>query len=118
MTFQLFNFDDIHVRSMTVDGLVYFAAKEIGQALEYVDIPCALKAHVDPEYTTTFGELQQSTPTACLSGPVGFTGPTETRLRGLVDANLSREVAQRTWFILARSVVEKAFRQEVQEVRF
>ena len=43
MALQLFNFEDIHVRSMTVDGLVYFAAKEIGQALEYADIPCALK---------------------------------------------------------------------------
>ena len=101
MTTQLFNFDDIHVRSMTVDGLVYFAAKEIGQALEYVDVPWAIKAHVDPEYTTTFGELQRNASTACLSGPGDSQslekgpwespGPTETRLCGLVDANLTRE---------------------------
>ena len=62
MAFQLFNFDDIHVRSMTVDALVYFAAREVGQALEYVDVPWAIKAHVDPEYTTTFGELQRLAP--------------------------------------------------------
>ena len=90
MALQLFNFDDIHVRSMTVDGLVYFAAKEVGQALEYVDVPWAIKSHVDPEYTTTLGELQRNAPTAC-SGPGVAQGLTESRLRGLVDANLSRE---------------------------
>ena len=75
MAFQLFNFDDIHVRSMTVDGLVYFAAKEIGQALEYVDVPWAIKTHVDAEYTTTYGELQRLAPTACICGPWESQGP-------------------------------------------
>ena len=91
MATQLFNFDDIHVRSMTVDGLVDFAAKEIGQALEYADIPWAIKAHVDPEYTTTFGELQRNAPTACICGPWDSPGPAESRLRGLASANLARE---------------------------
>ena len=91
MAFQLFNFDDIHVRSMTIDGLVYFAAKEITQALSYVDGPWAIKAHVDEEYTTTYGELQRLAPTACICGPWDSRGPTESRLRGLVDSNLSKE---------------------------
>ena len=91
MAFQLFNFDDIHVRSMTVDGLVFFAARELGQAREYVDVPWAIKAHVDEEYTTTFGELQRRAPTACICGPWESQGPTESRLRGLVDSNLSKE---------------------------
>ena len=102
MAVQLFNFEDIHVRSMTVDGLVYFAAKEIGQALGYADIPWAIKAHVDAEYTTTFGELQRNAPTACISGPGVAQGLTESRLRGLVDA--------------VRPVFKKALRQEVQEI--
>ena len=91
MAFQLFNFDDIHVRSMTIDGLVYFAAKEIGQALEYVDVPWALKAHVDAEYTTTYGELQRIAPSACICGPWDSQGPTETSLRGLKSANIAKE---------------------------
>ena len=46
MSIQLFKFDDTQLRSMTIGGLVYSAAKAFGDALEYADIPSAIKAHV------------------------------------------------------------------------
>ena len=118
MAFQLFNFDDIHVRSVTVDGLVYFAAKEVGQALEYSDIPWAIKTRrrrVYDDFWRTATERAHSLYQWTRCGP-GSDRIAPTRVGG--RQSLEREVAQRTWFVLTRSVFQETFRQEVQEICF
>jgi prophage antirepressor-like protein len=76
---------------MTIGGLVYFAAKEVGDALEYADIPCAIKAHVTEDYVTTHAELVKDAPTAVLSGPGESPGPNRMHLQGMADCNRGRE---------------------------
>jgi prophage antirepressor-like protein len=92
MAIQLFTFDDLKVRSTMHCGQPYFAVREIGEAMKYSDISQAAKLHVDPDYLTTMAKLHNSEATADLSGPVGFTGPTETHLPGLAGANALREL--------------------------
>jgi prophage antirepressor-like protein len=92
MAIRLFEFDDLKVRSFTHAGQSYFAVKEIGTALQYKDAIQAAKLHVDPEYLTTMAKLNQSAVTANLTGPVVFTGPTETHLLSLEKANSAREL--------------------------
>jgi prophage antirepressor-like protein len=91
MSVQLFKFDDAHLRSMKVGGQNWFASKEVGDALGYIDTPDALKKHVDPEYVSTFAELCKDAPTAVLSRPGDSPGRTRTHLQGMVEHNRDKE---------------------------
>lgn len=50
---QTFNFEELPIRTMNVDGEPYFIGKDVAEVLGYKDVSSAVSKHVDDEDKTT-----------------------------------------------------------------